>query len=193
VLRAKANVAAERGPNFQFSGEPVWSLRHALAGCPDEAALARANDLQFIGHGELRDALRIDITEAYGSLDDGRWKAATVLAGSVLEALLVWRLSKYSSPERTAAVAASIPNARQCPRSNNPKDWLLWQLIDVAAHLEAISTSTAIQARLAKDYRNLIHPGRGERCAIHTALGALSGMESVVADFSGLARDDHAD
>jgi hypothetical protein len=59
-------------------------------------------------------------------------------------------------------------------------------LIEVAAVAPVITKKTAEQIRLAKDFRNLIHPGvtsrTGERCGKDTALGALSGVERVIRD-----------
>jgi hypothetical protein len=42
-------------------------------------------------------------------------------------------------------------------------NWDLSQYIEVAFALNIIPESTAAQARLAKDFRNLIHPGREKR------------------------------
>src|SRR5262249_43145879 len=74
-----------------------------------------------------------------------------------------------------------------CPRGG-PEDWGLAQLIDVAEALQLIETNTATQARLAKDFRNLIHPGRAQRarevCDRGTALTALAAAELVVRDLS---------
>ncbi len=68
----------------------------------------------------------------------------------------------------------------------NPESWGLHQYIDVAAELDLISDESADQARLAKEYRNLIHPGRSARlaqvCDRATALSALAAVEHVVRD-----------
>ena len=60
--------------------------------------------------------------------------------------------------------------------------------IEVAAELNLIGTETAMQCRLAKDYRNLIHPGRAQRlgqaCNRGTALSAVAAVEHVVNDLS---------
>ncbi len=49
-----------------------------------------------------------------------------------------------------------------------------------------IKEDTAIQARLAKDYRNLIHSGRAQRlgqiCDRGTDLSAVAALERVVRD-----------
>ena len=72
--------------------------------------------------------------------------------------------------------------------SANLEDWFLPELIEVATHLNVIKDDTAVQTRLAKDYRNLIHPGRTQRlgqiCDRGTALAAVAALERVVTDIS---------
>jgi hypothetical protein len=66
------------------------------------------------------------------------------------------------------------------------EQWDLHQFIEVAAEGDSIGTDTASQARLAKDFRNLIHPGRALRlervCDRGTALSAVAAVEHVVRD-----------
>jgi hypothetical protein len=47
--------------------------------------------------------------------------------------------------------------------SSNPERWNLIELIEVALQLGLINSEAATQARLGKDFRNLIHPGRALR------------------------------
>jgi hypothetical protein len=65
---------------------------------------------------------------------------------------------------------------------------ILIELIEVALHLDLVTPETATQARLGKDFRNLIHPGRaarlGQKCDRATALFALAAVEHVVRDLS---------
>jgi hypothetical protein len=68
------------------------------------------------------------------------------------------------------------------------KNWDLADLIEVGKALALIEANTANQARLAKNFRNLIHPGRAQRtnevCGRATALTALAAAELVVRDLS---------
>ena len=65
-------------------------------------------------------------------------------------------------------------------------EWVLGEYTDVAAELGVITANTAVQARLAKDFRNLIHPGRAVRlrqaCNRGTALSAFAAVEHVIGD-----------
>jgi hypothetical protein len=62
--------------------------------------------------------------------------------------------------------------------------WDLAEYIAVAEALTTIDVDTAQQARLAKNFRNLIHPGRAQRlaqvCDRGTALAALAAVAMVV-------------
>jgi hypothetical protein len=66
--------------------------------------------------------------------------------------------------------------------------WHLHEYVEVAAHLGIVKTDTASQVRLAKDARNLVHPGRATRlqqkCDRGTALTALAAVEAVVRDLT---------
>src|SRR5712675_1524007 len=69
-----------------------------------------------------------------------------------------------------------------------PENWGLAGLLDVASALDLIKANTVAQARLATNFRNLIHPGRAQRtnevCDKGTALTALAAAHLVVRDLS---------
>ena len=64
--------------------------------------------------------------------------------------------------------------------------WGLHQFVEVAEELALIEPDTAKQTRLAKDFRNLIHPGRSIRtqqaCDRGTTLAAGAAVELVSRD-----------
>ena len=66
---------------------PVALIRHALAQCQDECPSGETSELQFVSDPEFRQQLRLDITATNSAIMNGEWKAATVLAGSVIESL----------------------------------------------------------------------------------------------------------
>jgi hypothetical protein len=188
VLRSRIPMWEQRGSSFPpRSGEPVRRVRQLLAACPDEQPAPSTHDLNFITDPVLRADLRFDTSTINAALINGEWKSATVLAGSVIEALLLWRLSTLPSGDVTAAEAAVLK------RKPKPlEEWDLHAFIEVAAACPQgspiIKGNTATQLRLAKDYRNLIHPGRAirlaEKCDRGTALAAVAGLEMVVRDLT---------
>lgn len=168
---------------------PVSLIRRALLQCPDEFPSKDTAELRFIEDSDLRSNLELDISATNQALSNGEWKAATVLAGSVIEALLLWRLKKHDQDEVRTAVDTLLEEKtlRKDPGSNLDC-WRLHSFIEVAARLQIIGDETAQQTRLAKDYRNLIHPGRemrlGQKCDRGTALSAVAAVEHVIRDFT---------
>ena len=118
------------------------------------------------------------------ALQNGEWKAATVLAGSVVEALLLRALQQHPPEDVTTAVGTLVGNGTLRNPGSQLETWTLASYIEVALELRIIDPDTATQARLAKDFRNLIHPGRAQRlgqiCDRATALSAVAAGEHVV-------------
>jgi len=163
----------------------ICDIRDVLARCPDEAPAPGTTDLLFIPDPAFREGLRLDISTAEQALANGEWKATTVLAGSVVEALLLWALQQATAPDLQTAINNVVTKETLLrPPQGGLERWDLSEYIAVAEELTRIDTSTAVQARLAKDFRNLIHPGRVQRlaqvCDRGTALAALAAVEMVV-------------
>lgn len=197
MMRTAAARWQEHGgptPLLPVSGmgdvSPMALVRRALSKCPDEFPSPGTVEMNFIQDQELRENLRKDISATNAALSNGEWKAATVLAGSIVEALLLWGLQQRPK-DVSAAVTELLANQTI---KRNPgttlQEWTLPSYIEVAAHLNVISSNTAAQARLAKDFRNLIHPGRAERlgqtCNRGTALSAVAAVEHVIQDLARL-------
>ena len=168
---------------------PMQLIRSALAKCPDKSPTASTSELSFITDADLGTDLRTDIGRINKALAAGEWKAATVLAGSAVEALLLWALERRPMGDVTNAVAALVASkdlTRQ-PGSDLNR-WGLHEYIEVAASLLVIKHDTAVQTRLTQNFRNLIHPGRAQRlaqkCDRGTALSAVAGVEHVVRDLT---------
>jgi hypothetical protein len=175
-----------RGVHVTFEGHPIRIVRNTLADCPDEFPSPTTHALPFIDDRDLREQLRLDIEHVDSALGFGQWKAATVLAGSVIEALLLWKLGTL--PPVDVQAAEQLALKRKAPRP--PNEWHLHEFIEVAAIVPttnaAIVPDTVALLRVVRSYRNLIHPGRAERlaqkCDKSTAYAAVAGMEGVVRD-----------
>lgn len=145
-----------------FAGaSPVALVRTAILKCPDEAPAPATSELSFIiGYDQLRTNLRNDIGSIYRALANGEWKASTVLAGSAAEALLLWALKLRSPTDIASAVTAARASRDLTTNPHSDLDrWNLHEYIEVTAQLGIIKPNTAKQTRLAKDFRNFIHPG----------------------------------
>jgi hypothetical protein len=188
-IAAFAEHAPTRGPRATFPGQHVRVLRNLIARCPDQAIPASVAALAFVADQQLRDVLRADIASVETSVREADWKAATVMAGSVIEALLLDALLQEAQVDVARATAALV--ASRTFQRNPPADldeWALHQYTEVAAQLNVITDVTAAQVRIARGFRNLIHPGLAKRlaqtCDRGTALAATAALEFVVRDLT---------
>ncbi len=163
-------------------------IRETLSRCPDSSPAPGSSDLSFINYPDLRLSVRIDIAAVNIAFSNGEWKAATVLAGSVIEALLLWALQERDPAEVHAAVAKLGPSKLSWKTAKDLDLWDLADYIEVAFELKIVEENTQKQIRLAREFRNLIHPGRSQRlaqkCDRSTALSAMAGMELVIRDLT---------
>jgi hypothetical protein len=90
--------------------------------------------------------------------------------------------------QRAGDIPAAIAKIGRKLDNANLQKWNLADYIDVAETLGLLKENTFAQCRLAKDFRNLIHPGRAERlgqpCNRGTALSAIAAIEHVVTDLT---------
>lgn len=153
---------------------PVSLIHRALAGVPDDLPSAETATISFIDDPVLKAALRLDISWASSALRNREWKAATVLAGSVIEALLLWELQR--------------PHHEPIPKIRNGSldDWYLSDYIKAAKKLRCVKNETITDVEKAQNYRNLIHPGasvrRGQACDLGTAHFAIGALDHVIRD-----------
>jgi len=128
-----------------------------------------------------------DLSEVNRALFDGEWKAATVLGGSVIEALLLWKLQQLPPTEVDTAITELRASGKLTQQPHTQLErWDLHEFTEVAARLAITKPDTADQVRLARKFRNFIHPGRsqrlGQRCDRATALSAVAGVEHAIRD-----------
>ncbi len=109
---------------------------------PDDAD---AGLFEFITNAEFKANLLSDYRELQAGIAGGLWKAVHVLAGSIIEAILIDYL-----------IAARHKGMSE----QDLLKWNMGQLIP-AGQAEGILTAKSAQLCVViKDYRNLIHPGR---------------------------------
>jgi hypothetical protein len=194
ALRSSINSWERRG-NVKSStkipehGSALAILFKCLGNCPDQGIAPSTVTLPFISDPAFEENIRMDISASNQALTNGEWKAATVLAGATVEALLLWALKQQKTNDiRTAIKALITSNKLDKNTKTNPEKWGLHQLIEVANELDVIKSETAQQARLGKNFRNLIHPGKsiriGQICDRGTALSAVAAIEHVVRDLT---------
>jgi hypothetical protein len=185
--RSRGNVGEMA---FVKGFDVVTVIRRALAKCPDEYPPSASTELLFISDPEPRENIRRDLGATERALHNAEWKAATVLAGATTEALLHWRLQEPSpGPTAVQAAVATLVAQRTINNPGNNLDrWHLHEFIEVAGHLGLLKPDTCSAARLAQNFRNLIHPGRAARlaqtCDRATAYSAVGALEHVIRDLT---------
>jgi hypothetical protein len=198
VIREQASIWHLRGNtgttlrNIPGHGNlhPIHVVRSVLAKCPDEMPSPETQELRFIEDDALRGSIWQDVASTNRALSNLEWKAATVLAGSAIEALLLWGLNQTAEEEKNGAIEASLQEGElgAAPPAELER-WSLHQYISVSRRIGLISQDTATIAQRVKDFRNLIHPGRAQRlaqvCDRGTALTAVGGLECVLRDLTG--------
>jgi hypothetical protein len=162
-------------------------LRMILSDCPDDPVAAVISELAFVTDADVREDLGQDIEESKRALANRDWKGATVIAGSVIEGLLLWALDQKTEPERqTAMTTVTRKRGWRSAPPNALEDWKLFQFVAISAELGLVDAETEKQADLARDFRNYIHPGRvktkGKKCDEKTALLTRAAVLAVVED-----------
>ncbi len=108
-------------------------------------------DFAFIKDQGLRKVLERDGLETQATLAGGHWKSTIILAGGVLEAILMDRLLY----EPSALTAVNAPKKKK-----NVTEWTLNELILVALELQSVNASVANLSHAVREFRNLVHPGK---------------------------------
>ena len=149
----------------------IWRVMHS---CPDEYPPPQFRIVPFVTDEILRASIEGDIGGAHSALANDEFKAATVLAGAAIEALLLDALQQDATFSKLATFSKTPKNKAAL------ENWNLGDYIDAARHAELIDDDIRKALELAKDYRNLIHPGRTKRKSAtcnrgttHVAIGAM--------------------
>ncbi len=170
---------------------PLTTLLKALRNCPDEYPSPKTSTLAFIDDDEFRTSLRLDLETTEQAINNSEWKAATVLAGSIVEALLLWKLRKEAPSKIETMLSTMKDSSQRLKPFTQLESWDLWQYITVASSLGLISDQGKAQANLTKDFRNFIHPGKSirtrEKCTRSTALIALATAIRIIDEFAGIS------
>lgn len=151
--------------------DPVERVRRLMASCHDQLP-PKPPELLFM-EGQSRFGIEELIQAAWTDFDAREWMGATVFAGTAIEALLLWALTHRIAKDQ---------------HKKPPEHLYLSDLIDLASKHNLISVDTKQQLQLAKNARNLMHPGAvlrsGSTCDKATALTALAGVYRTISDLS---------
>ena len=134
--------------------------RQELVGEPT----SKQPDFSFITDPDLRSIIERDYAEIPTCLEAGAWKAATVMSGSVMEALL---LDALLTAEAKAKQSHKAPKDKRGKVIEDLARWTLNTMIEVAIDLQLLRRDPlGLTSHGVREYRNLIHPGAEIREAI---------------------------
>jgi len=117
----------------------------------------------FITDEDFRDSLEADFREMTACMDASAWKAVHVLAGSIIEAVLIDYLVAENHVPRDKALSMDFGTA-----------------LALCKEKKIISPKTADLSSAVKDYRNLIHPGRIIRLNEHVGRESAEVAKALV-------------
>lgn len=195
------NPPTPGGPRMLVSARPALGNRHPVAvirdlmrGLPEEPVAVAQRRLGFLGDPDLEQSIATDVTSAEAAQADGRLKNSCVMAGAAIEALLLWAVQRRQQADHQRAYAQAQARRQTQGRQplgaldNDPRRWGLEQYIEVARELPVLSGDPADACFLAKDFRNLIHPGRAERLQKKATRGsAAQGLAALSLTIEDLA------
>jgi hypothetical protein len=167
----------------------ICQLRDLLRDLPDTAVPEETAALLFITDTDLRESIREDIAYSDHALHGSEWKAATVLAGAAIEALLLWAIEQQlSSVVENSLKKLKAAGSIDSKTSTKPEDWALGVLREVSSDLNILKSKANDLVRIAQSFRNLIHPGRsrrlGEKCTRSTGYATAAALARVIEDLS---------
>ncbi len=166
--RHEGGTVSVRGKN------PVERIRRLLKACLDEPHLKP--ELTFITDEDIRLGIEAKLHTAWVNFKAEEWLGATAFAAIALEAMLLWEVKR-------AHGSAQGGEAKGAARKKPVDEWGLDALITEASKLGSIAKPAADLAHLARDGRNLIHPGkvasRGTPCSRATALTAFAAAYQI--------------
>ena len=153
---------------------------------PPRTSPARHSEFAFVADNKMRSIIERDYQELQTLKNISALKSRLILCGGLIEGLLLDAL------ERSGPLALSSPKAPGRSKAMPAEDWKLAEMIDVSLDLGLISEGAGKLSTAARDFRNLIHPGkeRSQDYVIGEAevAGAEAALNTVIRDLRTRAK-----
>jgi hypothetical protein len=184
--RIHGDQALDSTPGYPGE-DPITLLFLLLSKCPDEASDASEAGFEFIEINLCAIVFGPIKEESTAPLRMASGKLRRFLAGLWLRQYFFWAIQQRTSADVDIGLTKAQKEGLISSKiSRDPLRWDLHEFIEVSANLGIIGSNTAIQTRLAKEYRNLIHPGREQRlvaqCGRGEAMATAASIEQVIRD-----------
>lgn len=128
-------------------------------------------NFDYITLTDFRNALCSDYDEMQRCAEVGAWKSAQVIAGSIVECLLIDYLTSTTNPTRS---------------TKDPLKMDLVEAVGICKNEGVLSDRTADLCSVVRSYRNLIHPGRmvrlGEQAPSKTTCDIAIGLIELIVE-----------
>ncbi|XXY45005.1 hypothetical protein WME91_33895 [Sorangium sp. So ce269] len=150
-------------------------------GLPGRGPQARA--FRWLSDQQLKDIVARDYAELNQILiPDRAWKSAVVMAGSILETILLDLLTKDATRLAAAKASPAAPKVRGALKHED--DWTLNDMIQLAVAVNLLPIERAKTFdQVLRDYRNFVHPRKEIRsahpCGEGEALMAKGALDAV--------------
>ncbi len=152
----RMNIRGYNEDHLHQSGLPSMDhLLDVLDHFAGAGSSARIREFDFVASDDLRRIIERDYRELSLILfPAGAWKSTVVLAGSILEAILVDQLTASSEVKALVKACEKSPKTKRIDKGQ----WSMYQLINVATEIGVIpkDRASAIDVTL-REYRNVIH------------------------------------
>ncbi len=112
-------------------------------------------DFSFLRASALRRIAERDWDECQRAFNSGCWKSVLILAGGIVETVLLALLGQRKSRALKASAAAGV--------GTDLTRWTLDRMIKVAAELKVVPPAAETLPNPLRQYRNLAHPGNEVR------------------------------
>ena len=116
----------------------------------DEVLISKFSSIQ---DADIRNILLRDLKECVIAIATGQTKNATIMAGSLIEALLYTKLTEKS-------ITSYVVPTRSGTTNKALKDMALADLLFVAEQEKLITSNSVHLSHYVRDYRNFIHPAK---------------------------------
>lgn len=123
----------------------------------ERSPVTEVREFSYITDVALRSLVRDDYQEVQRAFVSRCWKATIILSGSLIEALLLFAVTR----DRNAALTASA-----APPKISIDRWSLSSLIDVSVELGLVGSGVQKLSHSVREYRNLVHPGNALRTTL---------------------------
>lgn len=142
-------------------------------------------DFKFVTDADLRRIINRDYIELKQIVfPSGAWKSTVILAGSILEAILLDQLTCIKNKAKATASTVAPRNKNGGLKRIDKGQWGLASLIEVSVDIRLLTADRGQSVdQVIRDYRNFVHPRKEIRskhsCSEAEAMMAVGALDGI--------------